>query len=73
MGNFELNNAKNYEQNTSTLVHTIIYWLIAMATITFHKQNIAATKQGQLLYERGHLTFVEYPNNGIYMVQMFQI
>ena len=30
---------------------TIIYWLIATATITFSKQKAAATKQGWLLYE----------------------
>ena len=38
---------------------TVIYQFIAMATITFSKQKGAATKRGRLLYEDGHLSFVE--------------
>ena len=52
---------------------TIIYWLIAAASITFSKQKGVATKQGQLLYEGGHQTFVEHPRGGIYMVVTLQI
>ena len=35
-------------------MYTVIYQLIAAATITFSKQKGAATKRGQLLYEGGH-------------------
>ena len=34
--------------------------LTAVATITFSKQKGVITKQGKLLYEDSHETFVEY-------------
>ena len=36
------------------IANTIIYWLVAAATITCSKQKGVATKQGWLLYEGGH-------------------
>ena len=35
-------------------MYTVIYRLIAAATITFSKLKGVASKQGQLLYEGGH-------------------
>ena len=36
------------------VLYTVIYRLIAAATITFSQLKGAATKQGWLLYEGGH-------------------
>ena len=36
------------------VIYTVIYRLIAAATITFSQLKGAATKQGWLLYEGGH-------------------
>ena len=33
---------------------TIVYWLIAAATITFSKRKGTATKRGWLLYKSSH-------------------
>ena len=58
-----------YVHNQDLLkIHTIIYWLIVMDTITFSKPKGIATKQRRLLYEGGHQTFVEYLRGGIYIV-----
>ena len=38
--------------NSSTCSNTVVYWLIAAATITLSKQKGVATKQGRLLYEK---------------------
>ena len=35
--------------NSSTCSNTVVYWLIAVATITLSKQKGTATKQGWLL------------------------
>ena len=41
------------------ILTTVIYQLIATPIVTFSKQKGADTKRGRLLYEYGHLSFVE--------------
>ena len=45
--------------------NTVIYQLIATATVSFSKQKGSATKQGWVLYNGDHETLVEYPSSGI--------
>ena len=59
--------------NSSTCSNTVVYWLIAAATIILSEQKGTATKQGWLLYERWPLNLCRVLRSVIYTVLMFQM